>query len=486
AEVAYNETGAEDLPHPGLSFRNRLREAALFIHRFVFFLESGRKYPEVTLRRLTELLCGDEGVRGNIFFLDSAFHVPFEPLLAAMEMSGFLEREGDAWHVGKGADLQPDLVNSNSGSDAEPAPFIAMNSVFSFIIYPEISFADAIKLGAFCSVKAPAGSVQQPEGSGLHNRDGDLVCFELTRDSVMRGFNQGIEAEDMVKLLDRLSLHRIDPSLGWTLREWEKRYAGVSLHQGVVLTLAEERRYLAEAEPVASMILRTLAPGVYLLASGKRSDAAKALGKAGVDIIAQPPADQGKGEHFSGARTFTRNPFPHFEVSGIPVSTGNSGFHSYARDAVSAESAVSAGSAASAADGASIQEKFRMILGKMQLTKAERDELAARIDRRIVLCETQLAGASLRYEKLEARGLDYSGKSMIAKQAVEAGSLLEVCWPGAGGKMQRILGIAQALEKKEGSSTLVLKTSDRSAEILHIPLGKISLLRRIKQSIFGE
>jgi hypothetical protein len=142
----------------------------------------------------------------------------------------------------------------------------------------------------------------------------------------------------------------------------------------------------------------------------------------------------------------------------------------------------------------------------MRLTKPEREELTARIERRLVLSETQLEGMSLRYEKLEARGLDYAGKSAIAKQAVSAGSLVEVSWPDSGGKLNHVIGIARALEKKEGENILVINSESAvgiqgnpgdavripgdavriPGNTIRIPLGKISLLRRIKQSIFGE
>jgi hypothetical protein len=57
------------------------------------------------------------------------------------------------------------------------------------------------------------------------------------------------------------------------------------------------------------------------------------------------------------------------------------------------------------------------------------------------------------------------------------------------------MGVPQALEKKDGDTILVLKPvseteNNRDAGIsrdtIRIPLGKISLLRRIKQSIFEE
>jgi hypothetical protein len=116
----------------------------------------------------------------------------------------------------------------------------------------------------------------------------------------------------------------------------------------------------------------------------------------------------------------------------------------------------------------------------------ERDELEARIERRLVLRESQLAGAVIRYEKLEARGLDYVGKASVARQAIALKSAVEAWWTGPEGKTERILGVPAALEKQGGESVLALSPLPGGQELLRLPLGKISLLRRIKQSIFEE
>ena len=219
-----------------------------------------------------------------------------------------------------------------------------------------------------------------------------------------------------------------------------------------------------------------MAPGVYLLFAEDKSEAVRALMKAGVDIVAQPPLDQvidQRNERSGSSRT---------SFSGL--SSSNLASLSFAR--IEEEEA---GENTRQEEADSIREKFRQALKKMQLSKQERDELFARIERRLILSEAQLEGTSLRYEKLEARGLDYPGKSMIAKQAVETGSLVEVSWPGMGGETSRTIGIPQALEKQEGDSILVLRTggdSGNADRVFRVPLGKISLLRRIKQSIFGE
>jgi len=105
-------------------------------------------------------------------------------------------------------------------------------------------------------------------------------------------------------------------------------------------------------------------------------------------------------------------------------------------------------------------------------------ELSARIDRKLVLCEAQLTEADIRYEKLEARHMDYAGKQNIARQAVAGQSPVEVVWGGGTGG--RVFGVPKALEKEGGEFVLVI-TPASGEEALRVPLGKMSLIRRIKK-----
>jgi hypothetical protein len=438
-----NGSGSEDF---GL-FRNRIHPATSFIRRFCGTLDPKRRYPGVTLRRIAEILQQENsGGSGGWSYglLDSKAQPVFEPLLDALVKTGMLVENGNYWKV-------PSF--SSPGAETGEGAAIVMNSSFSFVLCPEISFADALALSAFCSVTGSTGT-----------------NLELTRSSAVRGFNQGIDSEAMMALLKRLSLDRLGGNLEWTLKDWESRYSAVSLHQGLVLTLAGDRRYLAEAETVASLIRKTLAPGVYLLDAGESGEAVAALKKAGVDIIAQP---SGQAERKKNTKAGS-SPFSAFpSLDGLEAPLFLSG--------TSPEETVKKRPCQP------IREKFLTRLKGMRLSKAERDELEARIERRLVLTESQLEGASVKYEKLEARGLDYVGKTVIAKQAIASGSLLEVTWPRPGGGANTTTGIPSALEKKEGESVLILKPlSQEEDREIRLPLGKISLLRRIKQSIFGE
>ena len=98
-------------------------------------------------------------------------------------------------------------------------------------------------------------------------------------------------------------------------------------------------------------------------------------------------------------------------------------------------------------------------------------------------------GGPIRFEKTEARNLDYVGKSLVAKQALTSKSMVEIHWPLSGGGENRLFGIPEGLEKKAGETILVLKPlggEGADAEPVRLPLGKISLIRRMKKSLFGE
>jgi hypothetical protein len=492
-------------PHQG-----RTQKLAQFIHRFVGALKEGYAYPLSTLKRLVEILERREAGNprwGEVGMIPLSIGIAGTgAFLEALETAGLIAPvRGNG--VPSGADAGTDCRQWVPVPVTDPGevsgPVIAMDTPFSCILYPEVSFADALILAAFCAIREA----------------GTTVRFELTRESVVRGFDFGLDAGAIIGHLERLSGKSADQNLGWTLHDWGNRYADVALHQGTVLVLSESRRYLAQAEPVASLIARSLGPGVYLLscrgyAPQDADEAVQGLRKAGVDIIARPPFAEGDASSGSGAESWihprqkdraapARFSSPYPPLKTLPLFPGPvPGFRQFDRTVetgaarewaaegsrpvpgTSVDDRVSV-NAPSSTDASSYQERFRRVLRQLSLPKPEADELAARIDRRLILNESQLVGGAVRNEKTEARNLDYVGKAVVAKQAIALKAPVEVLWITPEGASSRLMGIPVTLEKRGGETVLSLTTLPGEREI-RLPLGKISLLRRIKQSIFGE
>jgi hypothetical protein len=498
------ELSPELMPAPQL-LRGRVRRLAQLIDRLLEFLSPLRVYPIKTLRRILFFLEWEEGKysagQGSV---PSATPVPAGGgvdagiLCAVMARAGLLCAESLAYRplvpAERSAATGKFCPGGSAGQQdsAKPGtPVLVIDAPFFCLVYPGIEFADVLALASFTAVR----------------ETGAVFRFEISRESCLRGFERGLSAADMGELLARLSGNRLEPSLLWTLRDWEKRSTEVSLFEGAVLVLSPERRYLAATEALAALIRRELAPGLYLLDSGDQ--AAEALRKAGVDMLTRYAGQPETGALDSGGlkmeglpglyRGGIRGPFPALEKQGYQDAA--SPFMA-ALEAGKGPGGIGLGpaprepawpGAENAGMAETLKARFRAALAGCTLSRPERNELAARIERRLVLSESQLSSASVRGEKLEARGLDYVGKTSIAKQALNTHSLVEVLWSAAD-REQRIAGVPLALEKSGGESILVIEDSrdqeDASpaprapGNTIRIPVGKISLLRRIKKSIF--
>jgi hypothetical protein len=121
----------------------------------------------------------------------------------------------------------------------------------------------------------------------------------------------------------------------------------------------------------------------------------------------------------------------------------------------------------------------------MNMPKTRKDALKNMIEKRIIVSQQQLELSFIAEEKLEARGLDYSGKNNIAKQALEAEDMLEIQMNGS---TERLLVRPVSIEKRGTGGFLTIKllnnTKTDAQETITVDLGKLSSLRRIKNSIF--
>ena len=458
-------TDSDDFPGSTISpwlLRSKIRLYASFIHRLCKLLDPQKLYPLTSLLKLAYTLERDNN------------EISRSKLIETMKETGLLVSVSNKyWRKHSFADpiqAAPLSKQDTPSKDEQPRerPVIAMDTSFSLMVYPEIEYNDLVKIAAFSHVTE----------AGLN------VRFELNRDSAVSAFNLGLSADSIIELLQRLSQNRIDENLVYTLQDWEKSHREVTLHQGLILTLSPERQYLAETKPLSMYITKTIAPGIYMLPETLEDRVIRALQKAGVSIIARhgEQADENKFPEMGGSMEgFSSNFYPSlrsvsFSNKLLPQGTPQ-------HEGGSAEKADDA-YAENEAGALVLIESFHSMLKKMKIDKEKHDELTARIDRRLILCESQLKDAVLRYEKLEARGLDYAGKILIAKQAINLQSLVEVTWPSKQGQ-ERVLGIPKALEKTGNENILVIKPiNEEDAAIQKISLGKISLLRRIKRSIF--
>ena len=64
----------------------------------------------------------------------------------------------------------------------------------------------------------------------------------------------------------------------------------------------------------------------------------------------------------------------------------------------------------------------------MELTKDQYEDLLNRINRKIIISEVQLRKETVKVEKVEAYGMDFSGKIHVIENAISTKSLIELTY----------------------------------------------------------
>ena len=130
-----------------------------------------------------------------------------------------------------------------------------------------------------------------------------------------------------------------------------------------------------------------------------------------------------------------------------------------------------------------LQGELTSALTKRSIPPEQRRELAARIQRKLILTERQLKSGALKAEKTEAKGLDYSGKVRIIEQSLSSGGFLEVIERTVDGSPQRRLVEPSSL-RKEGNELILVGQELPNRVAVELSVSKLGLVRRLRATLF--
>ena len=102
-----------------------------------------------------------------------------------------------------------------------------------------------------------------------------------------------------------------------------------------------------------------------------------------------------------------------------------------------------------------------------------------------MLTASQLRGDSVRLERIEAGGMDYSGKLHIIDSAISSNSMVELAYENPNdpaGESIMVVGTPLGLEKLDGDSLLRIELIPQHEEKL-FSVGKARLVKRIRGSV---
>lgn len=281
------------------------------------------------------------------------------------------------------------------------------------------------------------------------------LVFEISRHSVMRAFDMGLKSDDVISLLEKYSLYDLPQSLVVSVEDWFNSYSSATLFKGYVLKLSEQNAVMVEKNSVlAPHIVEKLAERIFLMDFVSDEEARTAIESSGLEYIGK-------------VKTLEKNQVP----AGFPLL----------KKSVRPLPHQDEKSGGKKNDDASemLIARMKKCLGKMNLPADKEEFLLERIERRMIVNESQLQESSIRFDRVEAFAMDYAGKIYVIECAMQNGSLLEI---DMNGERCAVVGEPVRLEKNHGEAVLTICPDD-SGVTVDVSVAAASRVKRVREKI---
>ncbi|MEE0133852.1 MAG: hypothetical protein U0I22_08670 [Treponema sp.] len=337
----------------------------------------------------------------------------------------------------------PQLSKENS-----PVPekgHITMDSALTATLLPGLSLEQILPLMQFLRV----------------SRFDTAMTLEITKDSSLHGFDQGLHPNTIQELLSRYTRHHLPQSLSVSLEDWYHSYNVATLYKGYILHL-KEKKDISQHPVLAKHIVLQLEEGIYLMNFTSDQEAQEILSKGGFDnagSIKEAPQHKVLLGFASNLRELSGSQFLHSsEFASFNWQQQQELQHNHL-------------------------QQLEAQLEQQDLPPHQREGLQFRINRRILLIPEQLQGSSVKMEQYEATGMDFVGKVHVADQAIHQGNLLKLTYLQQDKETQVVVGRPIEIQKIQGDSLIVLEIEQKQATF---SLGQAQQVRRIQGSIFAS
>ena len=284
------------------------------------------------------------------------------------------------------------------------------------------------------------------------------AVFEINRKSVMRGFDAGLSENRIFSLLKKYSPYEIPQNLEISVDDWSRSYSSATIYKGYVLQVSAENAAMTENNPAISpFIAQKLGAGIYLLSVESDEQAANIIARSGLDFI---------GKIKTPEKNYESVGFPEFEV---PQKTDRYDSDEEAKPTSDKERAAHF-------------EAMRACLESMNIPPEKKEGLEERIQHKIILSPAQLRADSVKYERFEAGGMDFSGKVHIIEDSIANNCMVELQF---GERI--IVGVPISLSKEGSDATVLMRVNpervDEESLVKEFAVGQAKFVKRIRGSV---
>lgn len=309
-----------------------------------------------------------------------------------------------------------------------------------------------------------------------------VPCFEITRQTCFRAFDLGFAVDDVLGACKKFASHDLSQNLIFCIEDWSKTYHSASLYKGYVLKVDAEKRIIIENNATLKPFIRQkLCEGVYLLDFADDDEAYEKLKKANLDFVGRIKNKKivQRAQNFLPLKLdLWQSP----QIDNLADAPQTNTSQTNTPCAPFADEPNTNATVASAKNANAILQAMRDELEKITCTQEQKETLALRIERKIVLSPVQLRADSVRFEKIEASGMDFLGKIHVIEYAISSKSMIELHYDDVNGA---IIAMPCNLEKNETDARVTVEMQDGSG-LKSFSVSKAQLVKRIRGAVFKE
>ena len=322
---------------------------------------------------------------------------------------------------------------------------LRIDSSLAVSLMPGFALRDIVPLSKFMSLK----------------KYDKVSEFLICRQSIMRGFDLGLSAKEIMQILTERTLYEIPEMLKVQIEEWNSSYSSASFYKGFVLKVDGKAALAAQHNSVLSPHIHTvIAPGIFLLDVNDDAEAVSLIKKSGLDFIGKIKSVKEENQTAG---------FFNLKLNG-KKNFGSSGFETPSEIIPKK-------------DSAEIEKELFLKLEQMELDESQKENLELRIEHKVIVNPAQLNSSILRLEKSNANAMDYAGKIYVFEQALANEEKIELRFAKDGKKELSVFGKPVGIRKQSDDVFVQLLLVPENV-VKEFSLGKAQFIKRIKKTIY--
>lgn len=295
-----------------------------------------------------------------------------------------------------------------------------------------------------------------------------VTTYEINRTTLCKGFDYGLSVDQILSYLKELT-PSLPPSLESNLRTWREEFSSITIYDGIVIKSDERIGRIFRALPaLQSHIITEIDKNIFLMSKQSESTWREIIKGSGVGVL---PTSIGEIHRFENEslsnKTDLEAPLENLFISTLTLLERKK------EDLASDEEPA-------------FYQDLRSIIESKSFPKTSKEELLARLERKLILIPNQIKATDGRSQTMEASGFDFQGKLNLCRSALNSTTdLIELSLIDSDGNLEVLLTEVKEYIRDSKESMIRVNILPEGEERL-IYIEKVFKVRKLKRSIFFQ